>query len=70
VTASLKQVQLIERLQDLGAAIPSKDGGDPDLSMMDSVPAADAYIKQWMHLLSNGPCTTTRMEEWGNVPNC
>lgn len=50
--ASAKQVQLINRLQDLGATIPCKGDGDgPDFSMLASVAAADAYIKAWLHLL-------------------
>lgn len=52
MSASAKQVELIDKLQNLGATIPAKGDCDgPDFSMLASVEAADLYIKQWIHLL-------------------
>jgi hypothetical protein len=70
MSATEKQIQLIELLQNKGATIPSDDGGNPDMSMMDSVQAADAYIKKWKHLFSGRPAFAGRMDELGEVPNC
>jgi hypothetical protein len=70
MSATVKQIRLIELLQNKGATIPSDDGGDPDMSMMDSVAAADAYIKKWKHLFSGLPVFAGRMDKLGDVPNC
>lgn len=67
--ASKKQVELIEQLMGRGAAIPSKDGGDPDWSMYKSVAEADAYIKQWGHLMARGR-TSMSAADYGGIPNC
>lgn len=70
------QEKLIGRLQELGAVIPCKGGGDgPDFSMLDSEAQADDYIKQWRHLLPSVPATKLRAahmraDEWGGIPNC
>ena len=44
------QEKLIDHLQTLGATIPCDHRDNPDFSYLDSVPQADAYIKQWKHL--------------------
>ena len=68
MSASRKQIALIEELQSRGAAIPAKDNGNPDWSMMDSVDTADAYIKQWGHLMGRSS-TKLSAADWGGVPN-
>jgi hypothetical protein len=69
--ASRKQIGLIGKLQDLGAEIPcTGEGGNPDFSMLDSVQAADAYIKKWGYLnLATKPGATATAQDWGGVSN-
>lgn len=58
MSASPKQIALIDQLQSLGAAIPCHGDGDkPDFSMLDSVEAADKYIKAWIHLFKEASST-------------
>lgn len=54
MSASARQIQLIDKLQELGASIPCKGGESdaPDFSMLESVEGADLYIKEWLHLLA------------------
>lgn len=68
MSASPKQVKLIDELQSRGATIPADDRGEPDFSMFDSVAAADAYIKQWGHLMARHRTKTTAAD-WGGIPN-
>lgn len=68
MSATPKQIALIEELQNRGAAIPATDSGNPDNSMFESVQAADAYIKQWGHLMRKGR-TSLSAGEWGGVLN-
>ncbi len=68
MSASKKQIELIEELQSRGAAIPSSDTGNPDDSMFLSIAAADAYIKQWGHLMRKHS-TKMRPGELGDIPN-
>lgn len=68
MTASTKQIALIEELQSRGAVIPENESGNPDDSMFHSVKAADAYIKQWGHLMRRNR-TSVRADEWGGVAN-
>ncbi len=71
MTCTSKQALFIENLQDRGATIPCKGDGDgPDFSMLDSVEQADAYIKQWMHLVDRGHRVTATAADWGGIPNC
>jgi len=74
MSASRKQIKLIEDLMNKGAPIPSNDGGNPDLSMFDSIQAADAYIKANYHYLSKKThlCKIgkqCRPDEYGEVLN-
>lgn len=55
MSASPKQIKLIEKLQDLGAPIPENDRGNPDSSMFDSVENADAYIKLNLSFMNKNP---------------
>ena len=68
MTASRKQIALIEKLQERGAVIPETDSGNPDNSMFETVLAADAYIKQWGHLMRRAS-TTMRADDMGGVLN-
>jgi hypothetical protein len=67
--ATKKQIALIEELQTRGAAIPAKENGSPDFSMIESVEAADQYIKQWGHLMRRYSTKMTA-DEFGGIPNC
>jgi hypothetical protein len=68
MTASKKQIALIEELQTRGTLIPENDHGNPDNSMFESVRSADSYIKQWGHLMRQHS-TSMRADEWGGIPN-
>lgn len=75
MSATAKQIKLIDDLMNVGAPIPSKDGGDPDMSMYDSVEQAAAYIKQHYHRLAikaglSKMSQHITPDEWGGVPNC
>lgn len=68
MTATRKQVKLIEDLQSRGAPIPCTDHGNPDGSMFESVSNADKYIKQNIHYIKVHT-TLCRPDEWGGVLN-
>jgi len=51
MSATKKQVELIEELQNRGAVIPCDDHGNPSTAMFDSIMGADEYIKEWGHLM-------------------
>lgn len=68
MSASRKQIALIEELQARGAVIPADDDDNPDNSIMDSVEAADAYIKKWGHLMRKYS-TKSSAADYGNIPN-
>jgi hypothetical protein len=66
--ASERQIELIDKLQCLGAPIPEDDHGNPDSSMFKSVENADEYIKK--HLWRLAQCQTTMSAaEYGGIPN-
>lgn len=68
MSATRKQVELIEELQLREAKIPENDHGNPDSSMFESVANADRYIKKHGHLM--GRCATgTNISDWGGVLN-
>jgi len=72
MSATNKQIRLIEKLHDRGAVIPEDYRGNPDFSAYDSIQQADAYIKKWGHLMrySGQQSTECRMDDWGGIPNC
>jgi hypothetical protein len=47
-----KQEKLMDDLMAAGAPIPADHNGEPDFSMLKSIPAADAYIKANLHYLA------------------
>jgi hypothetical protein len=47
------QIDLIERLQLLGAEIPEDNHGNPSSEMFKNYNTAIAYIHKWKHLLSD-----------------
>lgn len=68
MSATKRQIEFIEKLQELGATIPCNDHDNPSAEMFESVANADKYIKQWGHLnLKN--YTKLRPDEYGGVPN-
>lgn len=68
MSATKRQIEFIEKLQELGAPIPCDDHDNPSTEMFESVVNADKYIKQWGHLnLKN--YTKLRPDEYGGVPN-
>jgi hypothetical protein len=69
MSATKKQIALIDELQNRGAPIPETDSGNPDFSMFDSVRAADQYIKQYGYLMQT-LSTKMRSDEFGCIPNC
>jgi|TARA_R110000851_G_scaffold326279_1_gene494796 hypothetical protein len=77
MSASKKQIELIEKLHNKGAPIPENDHGNPDGSMFESVENADKYIKKYGHFISSGlgynstykPSDTVGPGEWGGVYN-
>lgn len=69
MSATKKQIALIDELQNRGAPIPETDRGNPELSMFDSVRAADQYIKQYGYLMRT-LSTKMRSDEFGGIPNC
>lgn len=79
MSASSKQIKLIQDLQSLGAPIPEHPVFDrPDDSMFHSVVAANKYIKQHYHLLlvkANGKKTLDEIasrvsaQDWCGIPN-
>lgn len=74
MSATSKQIKLIDDLMTEGAPIPADDDGDPDFSMYDSVEQADVYIKQHYHFLARkaGLIKTgkrIRSDEYGDVLN-
>jgi hypothetical protein len=65
---SVKQEQLIARLHGLGAALPQDDEGAPSMAAFASVAQADAFIKEWQHLLwAEG--SQVSAADWGGIPN-
>lgn len=68
MAATKKQIDLICKLQERGALIPETHHGNPDSSMFESVQAADKYIKQWGHLMSESS-TSMSPGEYGGIPN-
>lgn len=46
-----EQIELIERLQILGAVIPADDHDNPSSEMFESFNNAVEYIHKWKHLL-------------------
>lgn len=68
MSASPKQIALIEKLQNRGAPIPCNDSGEPCFAMFDSVQNADAYIKEHGHLMRKYN-TNMRADELGGVLN-
>jgi len=45
------QIDLIDRLQLLGAEIPEDDHGNPSTEMFKNYNSAIKYIHEWKHLL-------------------
>lgn len=68
MSATRKQIKLIEELQNRGAPIPCTDSGNPSNEMFDSVANADKYIKEHGHLMRSYR-TNIRPDVWGGVLN-
>jgi hypothetical protein len=68
MSASKKQIKLIDELQKRGAPIPQPNSGNPDLSMFASVLAEDQYIKQYGYLMRKLN-TKMRPDDFGGIPN-
>jgi len=48
-----EQIQLIDRLQLLGAIVPEDDHGNPSSAMFEDANAAQFYIAEWSHLIKS-----------------
>lgn len=80
MSATPKQIKLIEDLLDVGAPYPPNPLTGEGMSehMFDSVQEADVFIKQHYHLLRHKAVqekcqrdisNRIRPDEWGGIPN-
>jgi len=71
MTASKKQIKLIEDLLAAGATYPENDNDNPSFSMYESVAEADKFIKMHYRLLLPKVFAGKRNSpaEWGGVLN-
>ena len=67
-TATKRQIELINELQNRGAIIECTYSGNPDNSMFTSFEKADVYIKKWGYLMRQSR-TNLSQSEYGGIYN-